>query len=296
MQKALRWIGIALGVVAGLLAAGAGLIYFVTEARLNRVYAIPPEPLVIPAEADLTRRDWPLTLIAFCKDCHGDDLGGQVLESDAMFGTFSASNLTPGQGGVGRTYSDVDWVRALRHGVRPNGKPLVGMPSNVFNRLSDSDLGLLIAYLKTLPPVDREVPPTQAGPLVRLMVVTGGIAPDVLPAEVIDHDAPRPDAPAPGLTVEYGRYMAVVCGTCHGEDMSGGPEAGEGMNLTPGGALNGWTEEQFVQTLRTGVAPDGQRLDPEQMPWNDIQEMTDEQLRAIWLFLRSLPAIETEHR
>lgn len=296
MPKLIRWLGVVLGVLAGLLLASTGALYALTEARLNRLYTIRPEPLVIPAQVDLTRLDWPYTLVAFCKDCHGPDLAGQVLEDDLLMGTFASSNLTAGAGGIGGVYTDQDWIRALRHGVRPTGKPLVGMPSNIFNRLSDNDLAILITLVRAQPAVDHVVPATRLGPLVRLMLVTGSIGPDALSAEVIDHDAPRPDAPPPGVTVEYGRYMGVVCATCHGADMSGGPDAGEGMNLTPGGTTKDWTEGEFVQTLRTGIAPDGRTLDPEQMPWNDIQNLSDEQLRAIWLYLRSLPAVQTEHR
>ena len=281
MQKIVRWIGVALGVLAGLLFAGAGAIYALTEARLNRVYTIPPEPIAIPAQVDSTRRDWPYTLVAFCKECHGPDLGGQVLETDPLMGTFASSNLTSGQGGIAGAYTDQDWIRALRHGVRPDGRPLVGMPSNIFNRLSDGDLAVVIALVRAQPAVDRELPKTSIGPLVRLMLVTGSIGPDALPAEVIDHAGARPDAPAPGVTIAYGRYMAILCATCHGDDMSGGPDAGQGMNLTPGGAMKDWTEKAFIQTL---------------MPWNDIQNLSDEQLRAIWLYLRSLPPVQTEHR
>jgi len=63
-----------------------------------------------------------------CVDCHTRDLGGKrFIDSEA--GRLAASNLTHGAGGVGDVYADVDWVRAIRHGVRPTGKPLLVMPS-----------------------------------------------------------------------------------------------------------------------------------------------------------------------
>ena len=65
-----------------------------------------------------------------------------------MIGTLRAPNLTPG--GVGGTYTDTDWIRALRHGVAPDGTPLVFMPSWEYYYLSKEDLGALIAYLKQL--------------------------------------------------------------------------------------------------------------------------------------------------
>jgi hypothetical protein len=68
------------------------------------------------------------------------------------------------------------------------------------------------------------------------------------------------------------------------------------MNLTPGGQLAEWSEEDFFQTVRTGIAPDGEVLEEEEMPWPIFAKFSDSELRAIWLYLQSLPAIETEHR
>ena len=62
------------------------------------------------------------------------------------------------------------------------------------------------------------------------------------------------------------------------------------MNLTPGGELQGWTEEMFINTLRTGVTPSGHQLDNQYMPWKQSSQMTDDELKAVFLFLRSLPA------
>jgi hypothetical protein len=120
--------------------------------------------------------------------------------------------------------------------------------------------------------------------------------PSLIAAQVIDHDAPRPTAPAPGVTSEYGRYLAEVCTLCHGENFAGGTEPGAGLNLTPGGDLGDWSEADFIQTIRSGVNPNGKQLNPELMPWKRIREMSDEELRAIWLFLQSLPPVETPAR
>ena len=89
--------------------------------------------------------------------CHGDNLAGDTLVDDFAFARIAASNLTSGRGGIGGTYSDIDYVRAIRHGVGNDGKGLPIMPSEAFNKFSDHDLGAMIAYLKTLPPVDNEV-------------------------------------------------------------------------------------------------------------------------------------------
>jgi mono/diheme cytochrome c family protein len=170
------------------------------------------------------------------------------------------------------------------------------MPSNYYYNLSDADLGAVIAYLKSLPPVDNDIPDTMVGPLIRWYILQ---EPSLLPAEVIDHAGPRPASPQPSITVEYGRYLtSFSCVVCHHEDLAGEPDPGEEgvavANLTPAGNLAHWSEADFIRALRTGVTPDGRKLDPVMMPWNYIGQLSDDELKAIWLYLKSIPAIETE--
>ena len=75
------------------------------------------------------------------------------------------------------------------------------MPSEAFNKYSDHDLGAIIAYLKTLPPVDNEVPESKVGPIGRIFVP---LDPSLFSVQLIDHAAPRAPAPSPGVTEEYG--------------------------------------------------------------------------------------------
>ena len=142
------------------------------------------------------------------------DLAGRVFLDNPVIGRIATTNLTSGKGGVGNELSDADWVRAIRHGVRPDGKPLLIMPAGEFYYLSDADLGAVIAYLKSLPPVDNELPANKIGPLFRVAMTFMDVV--VLPAEVIDHTAPRPISPEVGVTVEYGKYLAITCTSCHG--------------------------------------------------------------------------------
>ena len=95
------------------------------------------------------------------------------------------------------------------------------------------------------------------------------------------------------MTVEYGHYLTQYCHLCHGPDLAGGSEGpGSGVNLTPGGELGTWTEADFIKALRMGVTPTGRYLNPEMMPWKEVGQMTDDELKAIWLYLQSLPAIK----
>ena len=270
----------------GLIVVALVVVYFVAGARLNKTYDIQPQAVAIPTdEASLERGEHLADAVSGCQGCHGEDLAGKVLEDDPAFGRIVSSNLTTGAGGIGGTYNDADFVRAIRHGVRPNGKPLFFMPSSEFNKLSDPDLGAIIAYVKSVPPVDNDLPDIAAGPIGRLFLLLDA---EFLPASVIDHTASPSPAPEVGVTVEYGAYLASFCSACHGSDISGG----FGPNITPGSAPGGWSEADFINTLRTGVTPEGRQLNPDDMPWKDLGNMTDDELKAVWLYIQSVPPID----
>ena len=111
----------------------------------------------------------------------------------------------------------------------------------------------------------------------------------LIPAERIDHNAPFAEMPPQGATAEYGGYLMSItlCHMCHGPELAG---MLPGPNLTPGGELRGWTEADFIQAMRTGVSPSGHKLNPDFMPWKMYANMTDEELKSLWLYLQSLPA------
>jgi hypothetical protein len=113
----------------------------------------------------------------------------------------------------------------------------------------------------------------------------------------VSHDV-HVTAPARGATAEYGEYLVNTndCRLCHGPELNGGPHPNPTIhkispNLTPGGELAFWTEEQFINTLRTGKTPGGHELDPELMPWKFSRLFYDDELKAIWLYFQSLPKL-----
>ncbi len=292
MRTALKWLGIILGGLLGLVLLAVIIVFYLTEQRLNKTYDVAVDAVEISSGQDTRQRGEQLVRSAgFCVECHGQNLAGQIMDDDPVVGRLVAPNLTSGAGGVGAIYTDVDWVRAIRHGIGPDRKSLIVMPSNYFYRFSDKDLGAIIAYLKSLPPVDNQLPNTFLGPMGRMFILQD---PSLFPAAVIDHTAPRPPAPEPGVTAEYGKYMANSCTLCHGEELAGGTHEGGGPNLTRGGELATWTHEDFKKALRTGIAPDGKILDPEQMPVESTNWLSDDEISAIWLYIQSLPAVEVE--
>jgi mono/diheme cytochrome c family protein len=292
-------VAIILGVVAGLAVAVVIGIFALSQAKIARTYDIPPVDVAIPSGPEAVARGQHLTEVIFqCSSCHGEDLSGQVLFEDFLTGRLAPSNLTSGEGGVGRTYTDQDWLRAIRHGVLPNGRAGIAMLSNVFYPMSDADLGAMVAYLKSVPPVDKVVPTTRLGLMGRVFVLQQEH--EILPASGIDHAAAHPPSPQPGVTVEYGAYMANVCTFCHGPNYAGAPpemgteENPAPRNLTPAGDLANWTEADFISTLRTGKTPEGRELNPEAMPWQAFGKMTDDELKAVWLFLKTLPPAQPQ--
>ncbi len=296
-KKILKWAGISLGVVVIVLAAAAGALYLRGQSRFRQIYTAPAESVAIPTDAASIERGGHLAAV-LCAGCHGEDLAGSDFFNDAGLGTIHSSNLTGGKGGIGESYTDVDFVRALRHGVRPDGTSLFVMPSKDFYYLSDQDLGSIIAYLRTVPPVDREWGPKQFT-FMGNALMGAGMFDNFLMADLIDHTQPRPVAPVVGVTQEYGDYLARLngCRQCHGQQLSGGkvddPTSNLlGPNLTPGGVMSVWSEADFIETLRTGATPFGRRLN-DAMPWRNYSKMSDDELKALFIYLRSLPKLAT---
>lgn len=296
-KKILKWIGIGLGVIVVLVLIAAGVMYFRGQARFNQTYAVQVENVAIPSDAaSLERGKHFVTLM--CSGCHGENLAGTDFFSDPGLGIMHAKNLTSGQGGVGMAYTDADLVRALRHGVRPDGTSVFVMPADDFYYLSDQDLGSIIAYLRTVPPVDQEWGPKQFTLMGNVLIGVGAFD-NFIMADQIDHTGPRPAAPTIGVTKEYGDYLARLngCRHCHGEQLSGGKVDDLtsnliGPNLTPGGELAAWGDADFIKTIRTGVTPSQHQLN-KAMPWKEYANMSDDELKAVFLYLQSLPRLAT---
>jgi len=286
--KRLAWF---LGAVMALLLIALIGVYAVTSMRMSKRYDVAALPVPVPADsAGIARGRHIATAIGKCVVCHGEDFGGVVLDDNFVFGRLVASNLTSGKGGVGVLYDDATLARAIRHAVRHDGKPLRVMPSEAFQYLSDEDVGALVAYIRSLPPVDRELPSMRVGPMARIIALMTTFP--LVPARVVDHarvpPASMPEEPTPA----YGKYLADVggCTGCHGPGLSGG-RLGPGKpasNLTPAG-IGTWTEVDFVRALREGKRPVGADIDSLSMPWLQAGKMTDLEIRAVWVFLKSVP-------
>jgi len=298
VRKTLKWIGLIIGSLIGLIVIAVVVILSIGRARFNEKIEVDVPSLAIPTdEAALARGEHLVKAVAHCGYCHGDDLSGDiVVNQPGSQGVIVAPNLTAGEGGIGASYTSEDWVRTIRHGVTPAGRSVIIMPSLLFNVMSAEDLTAVIAYLQTIPPIDNNLPATQLGPMFYALIGAGPLTKG-MSGRVIDHDAPYTPAQEEGETAEYGAYLAQIgqCIACHGPELAGGrgsQSAPFAPNLTPGGELQGWTKTDFITVLRTGTHPTGRQLDTF-MPWKYFQNMTETELGAIWAYLQAQPARES---
>jgi mono/diheme cytochrome c family protein len=284
-------------VVVGLI----GLLVLVTlglfikaASGLNRVRDIPKRAIAVTADSAIVARGRHLaTAIMKCTDCHGPDLGGKLVADAGPLGVVYATNLTNGKGGVIGGYDDATIARAIRHGVRADGKPIHIMPAQEYVIASDQDVAAVIAYVRSVAPVDRTLPTSTVKPLGRLLYAAGMFP--IIDADAMDHSTPPAPSIEPAPTLEYGRYLANVggCKGCHGPGFSGGKIPGSppgwkpAANITPTG-LAGWTEADFNQALRTGIRKNRTPIDT-LMPWKFTALMDSTEFRALWLYLQTVP-------
>jgi mono/diheme cytochrome c family protein len=293
LRKWLKRLGYATGGLVGLLLVGYLGVHVVSSFRMARKYPITHETVAVPETAEGIERGRHLVAaVGHCGNCHAPDFGGGVMLDNLALGRLVAPNLTSGKGGLPANFSVEDWVRVLRHGLDAEGHPLRIMPSETFTFLSSDDLGAIIAFMRQLPAVDRDVGQISIGPLARVLFVAGVLP--LLPAEKIDHVAASVGSPPVGPTVEYGRYLAqsAGCMACHGAQLQGGPSAAPGFPAAPRLAHLaelGFSEGDFVNALRTGTRPDGRQL-REPMPWQALRNMTDVELAALWRYLNDVPS------
>ena len=274
MRKFFKWIGIVFGGLIGLALLAGLVLYPIGMKSLTKTYPnIAVEAVNIPTDADAIARGKHVSIIWACTKCHGEDLSGRLLTNDPIEGTIPtlgaipAPNLTSSEGGIGQFYTDTDWVRALRHGLKPNNQAEIYM---YVSTISDQDLGDLIAYLKQIPPVDTDSPAINYGPILPIAPALGIFTPA---AELIDHNAPHPEDPVPGATVEYGKYLSAICAQCHGDGISN--------------SVKSWKQEDFIRTFNSGVLPGGRQLGPT-MSSKTFSELNDIEFSALWLYFTSV--------
>ncbi len=227
-----------------------------------------------------------------CADCHGVDFAGGTMVDAPPMGKLLGSNITPG--GVTKGWGASEWDRIVRHGIMSDGHTAV-MPAQDFNQLSDRELSDVVTYLRSVPASDAVIPAPTYGPVFTVLLAAGKVRPA---AYDLDHGKVPPRVPpAEAPDVAYGAHVAQSCKGCHGPRFSGGPIQGgdpawpPASNLTPAG-MAGWTYDDFDAAVRKGQRKAGGEV-AAPMPWKAFAKMSDVEVQAMWVFVQSLPPLET---
>lgn len=287
-MKWLRRIGIVLAGLVALVVVTLVVLFFVGGRRMGRVVTAEAMPLAIESDSLSLAEGARLARIYGCRTCHGARLEGAVMIDDPVLGRVVAPHIAPGAGSVTTDFDDADWVRAIRHGIGGDGRPLLIMPATDFVKiLSAEDLADIIAYVRHGEPVDHD--PGRSA--LRLGQVLLGAGMFWFEYDRIDHSTPPATKPAADDTLAFGRYLGGICRTCHGENLMGNEEFG-GTPLARGGLLEAYDEQSFAAFFRSGRTPGGRMIDSLKMPWHELGAMNEAEMAAVWRYLRSVPASE----
>jgi len=310
-----RSLVVLFGLVIVVIGIGAGTV----SVRWKRTFEAPFPAITASTDPAVIERGAYLAYgPAHCAYCHTAgpeqwkrlDAGERVPLSGGFkfpvpFGDFYSRNLTPDkETGIG-TRTDGELARVLRHMVHADGR--VVLPFMEFQDMSDEDLIAVISFLRSQPAVKNELPPGKPNTLGKALYSFA-----LKPRGPTDEP---PKLSPEGVTVERGKYLAnsvAACVGCHtNRSMTDGsyigPKFAGGMrmdydkdptkvfvtpNLTPDpktGHITNWTEDEFLARFRAG-----EKIEGTHMPWKAYGRMGDDDVRAIYRFLRSLAPIENE--
>ncbi|MBN8548764.1 MAG: cytochrome c [Deltaproteobacteria bacterium] len=266
-----------------------------------------PPPTIIRAQAQpevIARGRELVKGLAACGVCHGETpnpssilAGGRIITDE--YGEVQATNITPSASGIGN-WQDEDVIRAIRASIRPGGNWISADMHRGYEWMSDEDALAIVSYLRTLPPVDKEL---QRRELSFVDRNTKGFF-DSRPE--IRGYVPSID---PKNVVEYGQYLTdhvARCGGCHhspasllnAEQYLAGNRLVKtdlGEKIAPSitssriYGLGEWNEAMIVKYLKTGLVPDGSVTDPNFCPTGFFRNASDADLMAIARYLRTVP-------
>ena len=293
MKRALRLLVGAVAALAVLAALGVAWGLFNAERRADRRIELPPHALALPTDGAALAQGEYLFRSRGCAGCHGPDGTGRVFAEGGGL-RLASPNITTGPGSVVTRYAPADWERALRHGVAPDGRPMRVMPSEDYNRLTDADLGALVAYVRTLPPAPGGAASLTL-PLPARVMYGLGLIPDAV--DRIDHARP-PSVPVPvGATVAHGEYVAQTCIGCHGPTLEGGripgapPDWPPAPRLVPGdgSVLARYPDAAALKRMfDSGRRPDGSEI--RVMPFETLRALNDVDVQALARYLHRAAA------
>lgn len=270
-----KWIRIGAVVAGVLIVVFVGGVYAISEAKIRSIETLPLPNVHAATDAGAVARGARLATIYGCGGCHGFGLEGKDWGGDVLHGRLYTANLTRAM----PHYSDPQLARAIRQGVRPDGSPLWGMPSESWIDVTDAEMADLLAWLRTFRPAGAPTPPVTFGPLTRLKMVFGH---DPRTTAYVVEARARPPFDG-GAEFDGARHLAsVACSECHRSDFKGDP--GEGTpDLLIAAAYD---LPLFTRLMRTGIGMD----DKEHGLMTEVSKerfshLTDQEIAALHAYL-----------
>lgn len=254
IRRTMKWTGIAVLGLFGLALIAVLTIYVAMGHHIGKTYAVQGEDVVVPADAASIKEGQRQAQLRGCAGgCHGS-----VAEGGVMISFFDGTRVVaPDLGLYARQHSTSELERVIRHGVKPDDTGVIRvMPSEMLSKLNDHDLGLIIAWLRSQPESENDLPETRYGPVARVLgfVFKRKIGTLIAP-DVIDHAYAPPHDLSDVMT--HGRYLAdTVCSECHGNDLRGAPD-GSTPSLVM--AMT-YSLEDFATLMREGTPTGGREL------------------------------------
>ncbi len=292
MKKAVKYVGWALAALLVLGIAAAGAAHLLAQRKMNRSIDVQVAPVAFVNDAGAVARGKYLFQSRGCSECHGNDGAGKLVIDEPNGMRVRSPNISPGPGSVVAKYTEVDWVRTIRHGVKPDKRPIFIMPSEDYNRFTDADVAAIVAYARSLPPAKGEAGRIEL-PLIVKALYAANMIPDA--PQRIDHTLPPAKAVAEGPTVEHGAYVANMCKGCHGDRFNGGkipgspPDWPAAADLTARATYATYDSvDKFRAMLRSGKRPSGEAI--KVMPFPSLGALNDTDVEALYAFLKTLPA------
>lgn len=273
-----------------------------------------PDAAAQPTREEIARGKYVFGAAAGC-GCHTapkQPLNAGGRKYDGPFGTVYASNITPDPAtGIGK-WTDEQIITATRLGRRPNGERLIPVhPYTVFNGMAEQDLKDVVAYLRSLPPVNRATPAKK----ISVPLFESVFLPAWLATFAAVETPPKLAATSGVARGEYLTRAVAHCGECHtprtmtmavdntrflaGNQKGKGPEGSAVPNITPDRetGLGSWTEEQITDYLETGNKPDGDvsgglMMEVIQGSSAGYKDLTKADRQAIAKYLKSIPGVK----
>jgi cytochrome c553 len=278
VKRVLKWVGVGLGGILGLVLVAAICVYVLSEREIRRQYTdVPLTNIAVPRDAASIAKGKRLATIYGCfNSCHGDRMQGLKLFDEPGIARINAPNLTR----VVREYTDAELERLLRHGVKRDGTSTWLMPSPMFAHLSDEDLGNVIAFVRSSPVLDGPMRDVSIRALGRIGIVTGQFRPLASTIAPGEHHAATTDRSDP---MTFGRYVVMTtCTECHGQDLRGSDFLkAPGLIVTAG-----YSETAFRHLMKTGLGIGDRKLGlMTEVSETRFANFTEQELEAVQTYL-----------